>query len=180
MMLIMTSSSIGLSAPSIPHDLRGAILLRSIGYEYGFAGRRGPAVIAVVGDSSIDSAEDAAAMTTVFTKLVEKTPVAGRRTTVVRITHDSRAKTQEALRALKAEVVYIARGLSSTSLDIPLHQGDLTRIIVCGDVDDVKRGCALAVARVGDKPQLLLNVKHTNAAGLRFNPQLLRLAHIVD
>jgi hypothetical protein len=180
MAFLTASASNTLSAPPIPYDLRGAIIVRSVGYEYGFLRRAGPAVLAVVGGSSGESAEDADAMASVFAKLVEKTPVANRPASVMRVTYESKAKTEEVLRAKRVEIVYVARGMSAVIPDIPIHEGPVVRIIVCGDGDDVRRGCALAVARTGNKPQLLLNVKHANAVGLRFDPQLLRLARIAD
>lgn len=177
---IMAVSSIGLSAPAVPHDLRGAILVRSIAYETGFSRRTGTAVFAVLGASSGEGAEDADAMAAVFAKLVEKTTVAKRRATVARLTYESKTKMQETLRAIGAEVVYVARGLSAVIPEIPVREGSVVRIVVCGNGDDTARGCALAVGRSGSKPELLLNVKHANAVGLRFPPQLLRLARIVD
>jgi hypothetical protein len=178
--LFATSSATSLAAPSVPHELRGAIVLRTLGYESGFASRTGKAVFAVIGEEAGESAEDANAMAAVLTRLAAKTRVARRPAAVVRLTYSSKEKLQEALRESGAEVVYVARGLSSVLPDIPAREGSLVRIVVCSDGDVVKRGCALAVGLAGGKPELLLNVKHANAVGLRFDPQLLRLARIVD
>lgn len=173
-------SSTSLAASSVPHELRGAIVLRTLGYESGFASRKGKAVFAVIGEEAGESAEDASAMASVLARLAEKTTVAKRPAVVVRLTYTSKEKLQEALRESGAEVVYVARGLSSVIQDIPTREGSVVRIVVCSDGDVVKRGCALAVGLSGGKPELLLNVKHANAIGLRFDPQLLRLARIVD
>ena len=70
--------------------------------------------------------------------------------------------------------------LASVIAEIPAREGAMSRIIVYGDGDDAGRGCSLAVGQAGGTPELLLNVKHANAAGLRFHPQLLRLARILD
>ncbi|WP_437318247.1 YfiR family protein [Sorangium sp. So ce385] len=180
LLLVTTASAEGRSAASVPYELRGAILLRSIGYESGFASRKGAAVLAVVGGESGESAEDANAMAAVLSKLAAKTTVASRQATVLRVTYTGKAQLQEALRAGGAEVVYVARGLAAAIPDIPPREGAVVRIVVCGDGDDTKRGCAVAVALAGTKPELLLNVKHANAIGLRFDPQFLRLARIVD
>jgi YfiR/HmsC-like len=177
---LTASSAIGLSAPSVPYELRSAILIRAISYEKTLASRTGRAVIAIVGGPSGDSAEDAGEMSAVFERLAGRTMVANRPATVVRVTYDSKTKLQAALSAQHAEVVYVAPGLSSVIPDIPIREGAVVRIIICGDGDDIERGCALAVTRADNKPQLLLNVKHANAAGLRFAPQLLRLARIID
>ncbi|WP_437744277.1 YfiR family protein [Sorangium sp. So ce1504] len=178
--LFTTVSTESRSAASVPYELRGAILLRSIGYESGFASRAGTAVLAVVGAESGASAEDASAMAAVLSRLAAKTTVAKRPASVLRVTYSGRAQLQEALRAAGAEVVYVARGLAAAIPDIPSREGAVVRIVVCGDGDDTKRGCAVAVGLSGAKPELLLNVKHANAVGLRFDPQLLRLARIVD
>ncbi|WP_437677797.1 YfiR family protein [Sorangium sp. So ce131] len=178
--ILTASSDDGLAAPAVPYDLRGAILLRSLGYESGFAGRTGAAVLAVVGEASGESAEDANAMAAVLSKLAAKTTVAKRQATVVRVTYSDKAKLQEALRTSGAEVVYVARGLPSIIPEIPAREGNVVRIVVCGDGDDAKRGCAIAVGLARERPEILLNVKHANAVGLRFDPQLLRLARIVD
>ncbi|WP_437971367.1 YfiR family protein [Sorangium sp. So ce260] len=178
--ILTTSSGEGLSAPAVPHELRGAILLRSIGYESGFASRTGAAVFAVVGNESGESAEDADAMTAVLSRLAARTSVARRPATAVRVTYGSKVQLQEALRTSGAEVIYVARGLSSIIPEIPTREGSVVRVIVCGDGDDVKRGCAVSVGLAGTKPELLLNVKYANSIGLRFDPQLLRLARIVE
>ncbi|WP_437690321.1 YfiR family protein [Sorangium sp. So ce176] len=178
--LLITASAETHAAPSVPYELRGAILLRSLGYERGFTSRTGTAVLAVVGGASGESAEDSRAMATVLSKLAAKTTVARRPATVQRVTYTSKAQLAEALRAGGAEVVYVARGLAAAIPDIPPREGAVIRIVVCGDGDDAKRGCAVAVGLAGAKPELLLNVKHANAVGLRFDPQLLRLARIVD
>ncbi|XXY46091.1 YfiR family protein [Sorangium sp. So ce269] len=178
--LLTTVSAESHSAPSVPYELRGAIILRSLGYESGFAGRTGTAVLAVVGGESGESAEDASAMAAVLSKLAAKTTVARRQATVLRVKYSSKAQLEEALRTGGAEVVYVARGMAAAIPDIPPREGAVIRIVVCGDGDDAKRGCAVAVGLAGAKPELLLNVKHANAMGLRFDPQLLRLARIVD
>ncbi|KYF67330.1 hypothetical protein BE11_23495 [Sorangium cellulosum] len=178
--LLITASAETHAAPPVPYELRGAILLRSLGYESGFTSRTGTAVLAVVGGESGESAEDASAMATVLSKLAAKTTVARRPATVQRVTYTSRAQLAEALRAGGAEVVYVARGLAAAIPDIPPREGAVVRIVLCGDGDDAKRGCAVAVGLAGAKPELLLNVKHANAVGLRFDPQFLRLARIVD
>ncbi|WP_437815290.1 YfiR family protein [Sorangium sp. So ce1078] len=180
LLLVTTASGESRSAASVPYELRGAILLRSIGYESGFASRKGTAVLAVVGGESGESAEDANAMAAVLSKLAAKTTVASRPATVLRVTYTGKAQLEDALRAGGAEVVYVARGMAAAIPDIPSREGAVVRIVVCGDGDDTKRGCAVAVGLAGAKPELLLNVKHANAIGLRFDPQFLRLARIVD
>lgn len=44
----------------------------------------------------------------------------------------------------------------------------------------VVEGLAIGIGLRGDKPEILINLAATQAEGADFNPQILRLAHIVD
>jgi hypothetical protein len=98
---------------------------------------------------------------------------------VVSVVHETPAKTLADLHAQKAEIIYVASGLESLVAAIPPSDGEIKRIVVCADGADVAQGCTLGVELDGDKPRLVLNLKQANAAGLRFDAGLLRLARIV-
>jgi hypothetical protein len=170
----------GVAGPQlVPAALRGAIIVRSVGYERGFAQRSGKATVAVVLGKSGGSHSDGKAMAAVFTKLLQKTRIAGRPTQVVEVAHGSGAELAARLKKAGAEVVYLANGLESAAGDIPTKEGDMRRIVVCSHGSQVGGGCVLGVELAGDKPRLVLNLKRANAVGLRFQPDLLRLARVV-
>ncbi len=165
-------------AANVPHTLRGAIIVRSAGYERGFADRSGEAVILVVQLKSEASASDGDGMTKVLSQLSKQAKVGGRRGRVVQITHESSAKTLEQIRSHRAEIVYFAAGLEQEIQNVPVRD-TVPRILVCANGADVSRGCTLGVELDGDRPRLVLNLTQANAAGLRFDAGLLRLARIV-
>jgi len=175
----MLVNVLALAAAEVPPPLRSAIVIRSAGYERGLAGRRGPAVLAVVSGNSGASAEDGAAMAAVFAKLLQETTIAGRRVSVVRVTHEALPKTIDELKRQRAEVVYFAEGLEHIIVSIPVRADNMPRILVCANGADVASGCTLGVELRNTKPLLVLNLTQANAAGLRFDPGLLRLAKIV-
>jgi hypothetical protein len=174
--VVLTLSSLAFAGDEVPRPLKAAIILRSVAYEQGVAQRSGAVVIAVVGGSSSDSSDDAKAMASVFAKLLENTRIAERAGRVVRIVHDSNAKTVKEIQAHRAEIIYFAPGLESL---IPAVPGSSSTILVCGQGDDMKNGCTLGVELSGDKPRLVLNLPQANRTGLRFEPQLLRLARVI-
>jgi hypothetical protein len=176
---LLAVSSSALAGSSVPPALRAAIILRSAGYERAFAERSGEAVIAIVHQKSGPSAEDGAAMVAVFTKLLKETKVAGRKGRIVQIVHESSASTAEQLKGQRAELVYFAVGLEGAMANIPAREGSISRILVCGNGAGTVQGCTLGVELDGDRPRVVLNMKEANAAGLRFDPGLLRLARIV-
>jgi hypothetical protein len=172
-------SATALAGELVPTPLRSAIIVRSAGYERGFAERSGEAVLAVVAGKSGASADDGQAMLAVFSKLLKETKISGRKTKVVQITHESVSKTVSELKNQRAEVVYFARGLEGVVKDVPMKEAGFARILVCANGNDVAEGCTLGVELAGEKPRLVLNVKQANSAGLRFDPEFLRLARIV-
>ena len=176
---VVALSSVALAGTTVPAALRAAIILRSAGYERGFADRSGEAVIAVVYSKSGPSADDGNAMAEVFSKLVKETKVAGRRGRIVHIVHESVSNTVEQLKSQRAELVYFATGLEGTMASIPARDGAVSRILVCANGAGTAAGCTLGVELDGDRPRIVLNMKEANAAGLRFDPGLLRLARIV-
>jgi hypothetical protein len=176
---VFLASAVALAASLVPAPLRAAIIIRSAGYERGFSDRPGKAVVAVIAGKSGAAAEDGKAMAQALGQLLGTTSIGGRQARVVTLTHDSNAKTIEELRAQNAEIVYVANGLEGLVAALPASEGAIKRIIVCADGADVGQGCTLGVELSGDKPRLVLNLKQANAAGLRFDPGLLRLARIV-
>lgn len=178
-LLVFLASAVALAASLVPAPLRAAIIIRSAGYERGFSDRPGKAVVAVIAGKSGAAAEDGKAMAQALGQLLGTTSIGGRQARVVTLTHDSNAKTIEELRAQNAEIVYVANGLEGLVAALPASEGAIKRIIVCADGADVGQGCTLGVELSGDKPRLVLNLKQANAAGLRFDPGLLRLARIV-
>lgn len=176
---LLVISTTALAGTSVPPALRAAIILRSAGYERAFAERAGDAVIAVVHQKSGPSAEDGAAMAAVFSKLLKETKVAGRKGRIVQIVHESGASTAAELKAQRAELVYFAIGLEGAMASIPAREGSISRILVCGNGAGTAQGCTLGVELDGARPRIVLNMKEANAAGLRFDPGLLRLARIV-
>jgi len=131
--------------------------------------------LAVVSSKSGASADDGRAMAGALAKANQ---IGGRRTRVVQLTHDP-AKTVGELRSHGAEIIYVAEGLEGLVKDIPGQEGGISRIIVCANGADVGVGCTLGVELADDKPRIMLNLKQANAAGLRFQPEFLRLARIV-
>ena len=49
------------------------------------------------------------------------------------MTYESKEQLQETLRANKAEMVHVARGLSSAIPEVPTRDGAIVRIITCSD-----------------------------------------------
>jgi hypothetical protein len=176
---VLFCATLGFASELVPAPLRSAIIVRSAGYERGFAARSGEAVLAVVLGKSGAPAEDGHAMVTVFTKLLKETQISGRRTRVVQLTFDTAAKTVDELRSQRAEIVYFSSGLENIVKSVPGSEGGIRRILVCANGGDVAEGCTLGVERDGERPRLVLNLKQANASGLRFDPGLLRLVRIV-
>jgi len=168
-----------LAADLVPAPLRSAIIVRSAGYERTFGERQGDALLVVVGGKSGAAADDGREMAGVLTKLIGDNRIAGRKVRVQQLEHETTQTTLQALKSSNAEIVYIARGLESVVASIPAQEGAVKRIIVCASGADVAFGCTLGVELDGSKPQLVLNLKQAAAAGLRFDPSLLRLARIV-
>lgn len=168
-----------LAGTAVPAALRAAIILRAAGYERGFADRSGEAVIAVVYQKSGASAEDGQAMAAVFAKLLKETKVAGRKGRIVQVVHENSASTVEQLKNQRAEIVYFAVGLEGTMANVPSREAGIVRILVCANGVGTAPGCTLGVELDGERPRIVLNMKEANAAGLRFDPGLLRLARIV-
>ena len=173
---VATSSAAG---QSVPPPLRSAILLKAAGYENGLAQRSGDVVIAVVQGSSGASLQDGKAVAATLIALLKKTRIGGRPGHVVQITHASSDETATKLREQKAEVIYFAAGLEGIAAEVPAKEGSVRRIVACSDGSQVKDGCVLGVELDGEKPRLVVNLKRANAVGLRFQPELLRLARIV-
>lgn len=167
------------AADLVPAPLRSAIIVRCAGYERTFAERSGDAVLGVLAAKSGTSAHDGHEMAAVLGKLLSDGRIAGRKIRVVSLEHQSSATTLEALKNEKVEIVYISKGLEDIVSSIPAQEGAVRRIIVCASGADVALGCTLGVELDGSKPQLVLNLKQAAAAGLRFDPSLLRLARIV-
>jgi hypothetical protein len=163
----------------VPGALRSAIIVRSAGYERNFNERSGDAVFAVVAGKSGTSADDGRAMAETFSKLLRETRVGTRKARVITVTHESNSRTNEELANARAEIVYLASGLESLAAGIPAQAGGVKRILVCANGADVGVGCTLGVELDGDKSRIVLNLKQANAAGLRFDSGLLRLARIV-
>jgi hypothetical protein len=178
-LVVLTTSTLALAGALVPAPLRGAIVIRSAGYERTFSERSGTAVIAVVSGRSGTSADDGRTMIGVFGKLVDDSPVAGRKARVVHVLHENAGKTAEELRSQRAEIVYFANGLENLVKEIPGEAAGVRRILVCADGEDVSVGCTIGVELASDKPRLVLNLKQANAAGLRFQPEFLSLARIV-
>jgi hypothetical protein len=176
---LVAVSTTAIAGSSVPHALRAAIILRSSGYERGFADRAGEAVIAVVHPKAGPGAEDGAAMAGFFAKLLKETRVAGRRGRIVQIAHESASATSEQLKTQRAELVYFAAGLEGAMAGVPAREGSISRILVCANGVGIAQGCTLGIELHGDRPRIVLNMKEANAAGLRFDPGLLRLARIV-
>jgi hypothetical protein len=177
--LFVTFCSLLALAGGVPPPLRSAIIVRAAGYERGFADRSGEAVIAVVQHKAGAGSDDGQVMAGMFTKLLKETRIAGRRGRVVQVVHESNAKTIEQLRTYRAEVIYFAAGLESVVSTIPIKEAGIARILVCATGSDVGQGCTLGVDLAGEKPQVVINMKQVTAAGLRFDPSLLKLARVV-
>jgi hypothetical protein len=178
-LLVLLTTAIAGAATLVPVPLRSAIILKSVGYERGFASRGGDAVLAVVAASSGSSAEDGRQVAALLTKLLASNKVASRKVRVVQVTHESATATVSELARQRAEVVYIGSGLESIIKDVPVRAGNVSRILVCAQGADVGTGCTLGVELAGDKPRLVLDLKQANRAGLRFQPAFLKLARIV-
>jgi hypothetical protein len=178
-LLVLTAPAVSLGLSLVPHPLRSAIIARSAGYERGFSERPGVAILAVVSGASGASGEDGRVMLEMFGKLVKETRLGSRRTRVIEITHETNTKTVEELKVRGAEIVYFAQGLEHVVKSVPAQSGSIRRILVCANGADVLAGCTLGVELHGERPQLVLNLKQANSAGLRFDPGLLRLARIV-
>ena len=175
--VVLLATSGGAGPRLVPAPLRAAIVVKSVGYEKGFASRTDEAVIAVVLGESGEPQADGQAMAAIFAKLVQKTRIAGRATRIVQVVYsgDTAAK----LRAAGPDVVYLASGLEGMADEIPTSEGNKQRIVVCSHGSQVSEGCALGVELAGDKPRLVVNLKRASEAGLRFEPALLRLARVV-
>ena len=167
------------AASLVPPPLRAAIIVRSSGYERGFVERGGEAVLAVVAAKSGPSAEDGQAVAGVLQNLLAENKIAGRKVRVLQITHQTVEKTVEVLKEQDAEIVYFAAGLEDIIKNVPSQSGSTKRILVCADGADVQAGCAIGVELAGERPRLVLNLEQANNAGLRFEPDFLRLARIV-
>jgi hypothetical protein len=173
---VLASSWAAWAGGLVPVPLRSAIIIRSAGYERGFAGRSGKAVLAVISGKSGASEDDGRAMAGALAKA---TQIGGRTPSVVQIAHESSTKTVGELQSQRAEIIYVAKGLEGLVKDIPGQADGISRIIVCADGADVGVGCTLGVELADDKPSIVFNLKQANAAGLRFQPEFLRLARIV-
>jgi hypothetical protein len=154
-------------------------LLRAVGYEKGFSERSGAAVVAVVVKGSDASKGDGQAMAAALAALGKKTKVAERPIKVVTIAHSSASETAAKLKGTKAEFVYLAQEAEGLAKDIPASEGGIRRIVACSHGSHVKTNCVLGVELNRDKPRLVVNLKRANAVGLRFQPELLRLARVV-
>src|SRR5215471_18246152 len=175
----VTLVSAAWAASLVPPPLRAAIIVRSSGYERGFAERGGDAVLAVVAPKSGPAAEDGQAVAAIFERLLAENKIAERKVRVLRITHQTLEKTVEALKEQDVEIVYFASGLEDIIKSVPAQSGSTRRILVCADGADVQAGCAIGVELAGERPRLVLNLERANNAGLRFEPDFLRLARIV-
>jgi hypothetical protein len=173
---VLTLSWVAWDAVLVPVPLRSAIVVRSAGYERRFSEQPGGAVLAVIYGKSGTSADDGRAMAHAFARAAS---IGGRSTRVVQIAHESLRNTVDELRGQRAEIVYFAAGLGGLVQDIPSQEGGVSRILVCANGADVAMGCVLGVELDGDKPRIVLNLPQANAAGLRFQPEFLRLARIV-
>ncbi|MBN2195527.1 MAG: YfiR family protein [Polyangiaceae bacterium] len=170
-----------IAAPTlVPPPLRSAIIVKSAAYERGFAERSGKAVLAVVIGTTNETSEDGKVMMAALQKILEKTKIAERPTQVVQVTRESDpAKTAEKIRAVDAEIVYLSAGLEGIAGEIPTQDDGRRIIVVCSHGSQVERGCALGVELDGNSPRLVLNLKRASEVGLRFQPDLLRLARVV-
>jgi hypothetical protein len=176
---VLLIGATALAGALVPGALRSAIIVRSAGYERNFNERGGDAVLAVVVGKSGSAADDGRAMSETFSKLLRETRVGTRKARVVTITHESQSRTNEELANSRAEIVYLASGLENIAANIPGEAGGVKRILVCANGADVGQGCTLGVELDGEKSRIVLNLKQANAAGLRFDSGLLRLARIV-
>jgi hypothetical protein len=179
LLLMFVSVSSSAAGNEVPVALRAAIIMKATGYERGFAGRSGTAVVAVVLGSSDNAKADGAAVAAALESLFKKTKMGNRSGKVVRIEHVSQSETNSKLSEAKAELVYVADGLEGIASDIPAKDGSVRRIVACSDGSKVKGGCVLGVERSGEKSRLVVNLARANSVGLRFPPELLGLARVV-
>ena len=179
--LLLVSVSGSAADAEVPAALRAAILIKAGGYERGFAGRSGTAVVAVVLGSSDESKADGTAVAAALESLLKKTKMGNRVGRVVRIAHASQSETNDKLHEINSEFVYIADGLEGIASTIPAKDGDVRRMVACSDGSKVSKGggCVLSVERSGEKSRLVVNLARANSVGLRFPPELLGLARVV-
>jgi hypothetical protein len=154
-------------------------LLRAVGYEKGFSERSGAAVVAVVVKGSDASQSNGKAVAGALVALGKKIKVAERPIKVVTITHSSASETAAKLKGAKAEFVYLAHEAEGLAKDVPASEGGIRRIVACSHGSHVRANCVLGVELNRDKQRLVVNLKRANAVGLRFQPELLRLARVV-
>lgn len=172
---------LGVALPVVAQDpdVRAAILLRAMAYERGLAGERGELRILVIGGRSGTSAADARGMTSALRQLSSQVRVAGRTLSVSAAPYEDARSTLAAIRARRADVVYVARDLGDAVSDLAGPLGADGRIMMCGDPSAVGQGCLLSVERNGSRMRVVIHLRLADAIGKRFDARLLRLSRVV-
>ena len=155
------------AAQEVPVALRTAILLRALAYEKGFASGSERAKIVVVGAGKASS--EVAGVSAAISQLTES---GGRKISVIKHAQDL---TDEALKGLEADVVYVAAG-SDASLAVARRS---KLVVLCGNPRDVGKGCVLSVESAGRSSRLVIDLNEAERKGLRFDARMLRLARVI-
>lgn len=165
-------------AQSVPAERRAAIVLRAAVYERAFSSRRDDIQLVVIGGVEARSQADALQMGRAFRALARRLKVGKRSLRVSVAFPASSAAAVDLVREQSPDLVYVAIGLDDVNRALARDAGQGRRIITCGNVADVGRGCVLSVERNGKKARLVIDANGARRAGLRFDGRLLRLARL--
>lgn len=164
-------------ADEVPANLRAAILLRALGYERRLASGEGEIRLMVVSPQDGPGREEGTEMARAFHTLARRLRIADRPMRVSFLAAETREGALRAVRARRADVVYVARGLRLGAEGRALaRQGHL---LVCGHPEAIAEGCVIGVELAQGRSRLVVHLPRAHAGRFRFDGRLLRLARVI-
>jgi hypothetical protein len=168
------------AADEVPPEQQVLILSRALVYDDNFKERVGPDVrVAVMARQGNSASETSAAAMLKAWKGVGNLKLAGLPLRVTAIAYKDTATFAPLLASEAIDVLYICPGLEANLAEI----FDLTRkrrVVTVGSREDhVKKGAALGVFLVNNRPTIMVNLPASKTEGASFSSDLLRLATVI-
>lgn len=159
---------------------RALILSRIVAYDKNLAVAGQPLTVAVVTKAAKAAANsDADELAAAFQKVAAETKVGGSELRAVRLTYTDLASFEAALSKLGVKAVYLAEGLDGDLEAITRLTRGRKILSLCGQEATVRAGVSVGVYVDESKTRMIVNLAATQAEGVTFPPELLRLAEVV-
>jgi hypothetical protein len=182
-MALFLTQGIAIQAEEVVTPLRrAAILLRTLCYDQNLKTRVGKQATVVVLQKGSDatSVAEAGDMAAAFQKVIDTGAIGGFVFKVARVDYSDPVALESSLTRLGATVVYVCDGLDSNLEAIKRVTRQRKVLTMCGRDGPVRAGLSVGVYGSAGKGKMIVNLASSRAEGVAFQPELLRLAEIVN